>query len=238
MKSLTPSGRGRGPARKRREGEGAGPAFALGHPVPRRVGLLGGSFNPAHPGHLHISLEALRRLDLDEVWWLVSPQNPLKATRGMGSFAGRLAAAAALARHPRIRVLDLEARLGTRFTVDTLRALERRFPRTRFVWLMGADILIQLRRWKRWPEIFGRTPVAVFARPTYCHRALAEIAPLRFRRHRLPPGAARGIAGMKPPVWTFLPVRLDPRSATEIRAHAPRRRGNGKRAKTEPKTER
>ncbi|HZT52119.1 MAG TPA: nicotinate-nucleotide adenylyltransferase, partial [Stellaceae bacterium] len=192
--------------------------------MPRRVGLLGGSFNPAHAGHLHVSLEALKRLDLDEVWWLVSPQNPLKAARGMASFARRLEGAAALARHPRIHVVDLEARLGTRFTVDTLAALERRFPRTRFVWLMGADILIQLRHWKRWAGIFGRTPVAVFARPAYCLRALAEIAPLRFRRHRVPPGAARGLAGMKPPAWTFLPVRLDPSSATDIRARAPRRR--------------
>jgi nicotinate-nucleotide adenylyltransferase len=236
MKSLAPSGRGRGTARKRREGEGARSAFALRHPVPRRVGLLGGSFNPAHPGHLHLSLEALKRLDLDEVWWLVSPQNPLKPARGMASFAQRLASAAAQARHPRIRVLDLEARLGTRYTVDTLEALERRFPRTRFVWLMGADILIQLRHWRRWASIFGRTPVAVFARPTYCQRALAEIAPLRFRRHRLPPGAARGIAGMKPPVWTFLPMRLDPSSASEIRAQAPRRRAGGKGPQTGPKT--
>ena len=200
--------------------------------MPQRVGLLGGSFNPAHPGHLHVSLEALKRLDLDEVWWLVSPQNPLKAVRGMASFARRLEAAAALAHHPRIRVLDLEARLGTRFTVDTLVALERRFPRTRFVWLMGADILIQLRRWKRWTEIFGRVPVAVFARPTYCHKALAEIAPLRFRRHRVPPETARAIAGMAPPVWTFLPVRLDASSATEIRAHTPRRRVRGKGSET------
>jgi len=230
-KVLAPTGRGRAPARKRRKGAGAG--LGLGHPVPRRVGLLGGSFNPAHPGHLHVSLEALKRLDLDEVWWLVSPQNPLKTARGMASFAQRLEGAAQLARHPRIRVLDLEGRLGTRYTVDTLAKLERRFPHTRFVWLMGADILIQLRRWKRWPEIFGRTAVAVFARPTYCLKALAEIAPLRFRRHRVPPEAARRLAGMKPPAWTFLPVRLDANSATELRARAPRRRAAGKGSKTE-----
>ncbi|HUZ73504.1 MAG TPA: nicotinate-nucleotide adenylyltransferase [Stellaceae bacterium] len=190
--------------------------------------MLGGSFNPAHPGHRHISLEALKRLDLDAVWWLVSPQNPLKARRGMASFARRMASAAALARDPRVAVLDLEARLGTHYTVDTLRALRRRFPRVHFVWLMGADILVELRHWRDWAEIFRRTPVAVFARPTYCHRALAEIAAHRFRRHRIKPGAARRLAEMAAPAWTFLPVRLDPRSATEIRSLAAPRRRAGK----------
>jgi nicotinate-nucleotide adenylyltransferase len=185
--------------------------------VPRRIGLLGGSFNPAHAGHRHVSLEALKRLDLDAVWWLVSPQNPLKGKRGMASFARRMAAAAALARHPRIAVLDLEARLGTRYTVDTLAALRRRFPHVQFVWLMGADILSQLQRWKRWPEMFDRVPVAVFARPSYCQRALAAAAVQRFRHARVAPGAARRLAAMAPPAWTFLPVRLDPSSATAIR---------------------
>ena len=194
--------------------------------MPRRIGLLGGSFNPAHDGHRHISLEALKRLDLDEVWWLVSPQNPLKARRGMASFERRLAAAAAVARHPRIAVVDIEARLGTRYTVDTLAALAKRLPHVHFVWLMGADILVELRRWKRWPEIFLRTPVAVLARPTYCQRALAEVAAQRFRRYRVAPGQARNLATMPTPAWTFLPVRLDESSATAIRAHAaPRRRG-------------
>jgi nicotinate-nucleotide adenylyltransferase len=189
------------------------------------VGLLGGSFNPAHEGHRHISIEALKRLDLDEVWWLVSPQNPLKARRGMASFARRLAAAAAFACHPRIVVVDLEERLGTRYTVDTLAALQKRLPRVHFVWLMGADILVQMRRWKRWPEIFLRTPVAVLARPTYCQRALAEVAAQRFRRHRVAPENARNLATMPAPAWTFLPVRLDESSATAIRSQAPRRRG-------------
>jgi nicotinate-nucleotide adenylyltransferase len=196
----------------------------VGRLAPRRIGLLGGSFNPAHPGHLHLSREALKRLDLDEVWWLVSPQNPLKAKRGMAAFARRLEAARALARHPRIRVVDLEDRLGTRYTVDTLAALARRFPRTRFVWLMGADILVEITRWKAWPEIFLRVPVAVFARPTYCHKALAGVAAQRFAAARVPPGAARRLAEMKPPAWTFLWMKLDPRSATAIRSPAPRRR--------------
>jgi nicotinate-nucleotide adenylyltransferase len=171
-------------------------------------------------GHLHLSREALKRFDLDEVWWLVSPQNPLKPARGMASFASRLAAARAFVRDPRIRVVDLEARLQTRFTADTLATLGRRFPKTHFVWLMGADILVELRRWRRWPEIFLRVPVVVFARPTYCHRALAEIAALRFARFRVPARAARRIAEMRPPAWTFVWMPLEPSSATQIRARA------------------
>ncbi|HUB95702.1 MAG TPA: nicotinate-nucleotide adenylyltransferase [Stellaceae bacterium] len=193
--------------------------------APRRVGLLGGSFNPAHQGHLHVSLEALARLDLDEVWWLVSPQNPLKAKRGMASFARRTAGAQKLASgHKRIRVLDLEARLGTRFTVDTLAALRRRWPKIRFVWLMGADILAELPRWKRWPELFGRVPVAVFARPIYCAKSLAGKASLRFSRYRAGPRSGRRLASLRPPAWTFLRVRLDPSSGTALRAPRPRKR--------------
>jgi nicotinate-nucleotide adenylyltransferase len=182
---------------------------------------LGGSFNPAHPGHRHVSLEALKRLDLDAVWWLVSPQNPLKSARGMASFARRFKAAAALGRHPRISVLDLEARLGTRYTADTMDALHRLLPRTSFVWLMGADNLSQVRHWGRWTAFFAGTPVAVVARPAYCQRALAGLAAQRFRRHRV--FAPRRLAAMKPPAWAFLPVRLDASSATAIRSRKTRR---------------
>lgn len=183
----------------------------------RRIGLLGGSFNPAHEGHRHISLEALKRLGLDEVWWLVAPQNPLKPVAGMAPFADRLAGAKAFARDPRIRVLDLESQLGTRYSADTIAALQARYPRQRFVWLMGADNLAQIRHWRRWRSIFERLPVAVFARPTYCRRALAELAAKRFARARVAP-TARRLADLKPPVWVFLPVKLDPSSATAIRS--------------------
>lgn len=185
----------------------------------RRIGLVGGSFNPAHGGHLHVSREALRSLDLDEIWWLVSPQNPLKPVRGMAPLAERLASAeAAAAGDRRIKVTDIETRLGTRYTADTLAALKRRFPLTRFVWLMGADNLQQIRHWERWRSIFRAVPIAVFARPTYCSSGLSGMAARRFARRRVPPNAARGLADIAAPAWVFIRSRLDPRSATEIRS--------------------
>ena len=139
----------------------------------KRIGLLGGSFNPAHRGHLNISLTALDSLDPDEAWWLVSPQNPLKPVAGMPRMKERAAAARNLARDPRITVSTIEAQLGTSFTADTLCALHQRFSAMRFVWLMGADNLSQIPRWRHWRGIFENTPVAVFARPSYSFRAIA-----------------------------------------------------------------
>ena len=181
---------------------------------------MGGSFNPAHGGHLHLSLLALEQLDLDEVWWLVSPQNPLKPVAGMAPFSIRLDQARRLADgHRRIVVSDLESRLGrSTYTADTLRTLRRRFPRLRFVWLMGADNLVQLRHWQRWREIFRALPIAVFDRPSYSLRALAGLPARRFARHRVSVSAARRLAEMKPPAWVFFHSRLDPRSATRLRA--------------------
>ncbi len=155
----------------------------------------------------------------------MAPQNPLKPVAGMAPLADRLTAATAMARHPRIKVLDLETPLGTRYTSDTIRALQRVFPRVRFVWLMGADNLAQIRHWQKWPEIFSRVPIAVFDRPTYCFKALAELAAHRFARGRVDPTRARRLADRTPPAWVFLPIRLDPSSATKIRAH---RRPNGR----------
>ncbi|MBI4968496.1 MAG: nicotinate-nucleotide adenylyltransferase [Rhodospirillales bacterium] len=183
----------------------------------RRVGLLGGSFNPAHDGHRHISLLALARLRLDEIWWLVSPQNPLKPVAGMAPFAQRLAGARALARHPRIRVSGLEAELGTRYSVDSLTALSRRFPQTRFVWLMGADILAELPRWRRWTRLFAQAPIACFARPNYSWPALAGQAAIRFARWRVAPAR---LGGARTPAWSFLFVRKHDASASRIRAQA------------------
>jgi nicotinate-nucleotide adenylyltransferase len=193
--------------------------------APRRVGLLGGSFNPAHAGHLDISRTALRKLGLDEVWWLVSPQNPLKSVSGMAPLAERLRSARALAKHPRIRVTSLEDELRTQYTADTLVALRRRFPHTRFVWLMGADNLADISRWERWSQIFRTMPVAVLARPSYSVRALAMKAARRFGKFRLPERSARRLAEHRPPAWVFVSGRLNPLSATAIR----RARVNGRR---------
>ena len=130
-----------------------------------RIGLLGGSFNPAHEGHLYISEVALKRLGLDYVWWLVTPQNPLKGSAGLAPLADRLRQAKKIARHPRIVVMDIEQALGTRYSIDTLKALQRRFPLLRFTWLMGSDNLEIFRHWRRWREIAERVPIAVVQRP-------------------------------------------------------------------------
>lgn len=203
----------------------AAPAVAARHRIHlgarayagQRIGLLGGSFNPAHDGHRYISEEALRRLRLDAVWWLVSPQNPLKPARGMAALADRLASARRVADHPRIRVTDLEARLGTRFTADTLAALTRRYPQARFVWLMGADNLVQLPFWQRWSSIVNTVVIAVFARHPYDGNAMAGRAARRFARCRIPATAASTLADRQPPAWLFLPLRRHPAAATRLR---------------------
>lgn len=200
----------------------------------RRIGLLGGSFNPAHEGHRHISLLALQRLDLDEVWWLVSPQNPLKSARGMAPLEDRLAGARAVAAHPRIRVTDLERRLRTRFTIDTVRALKTRYPAHNFVWLIGADNLAQMPSWKAWDRLFQTVAVAVFARPSYSLKALAGQAASRFSACRLAESQARRLADMCPPAWVFLRIRLHGASATEIRAKTKKQAGNKNRANNKP----
>lgn len=201
-------------ARDRSAGPGGG-EFAGRRRV---VGLLGGSFNPAHDGHRHISLMALKRLGLDEVWWMVSPQNPLKPAAGMAPFAGRLASAQAAGRHPRIKATDIETRLGSSYTAETLARLARRLPRLKFVWLMGADNLQQIDQWKDWPQIFRRVLVAVFARPTYSLKALAGKAACRFARFRMSETAAHKLARARPPRWVFLTGPQSPLSATAIRA--------------------
>ena len=183
-----------------------------------RIGLLGGSFNPAHAGHLHVTEMALKRLRLNQVWWLVSPGNPLKSAAGMAPLGDRVRRARDVARDRRIRVTDIEQRLGTRFTADTLRALCRRYPHARFVWLMGADNLAQISRWQQWPTIFATVPVAVFDRPSYALTAMAGVAARRFAGCRLAAPKARLLAGCKPPAWVFLAGRLHTGSATRIRA--------------------
>ncbi|MBI1178916.1 MAG: nicotinate-nucleotide adenylyltransferase [Alphaproteobacteria bacterium] len=202
---------------------GSGPARSVPNPLSplwrgRRIGLLGGSFNPAHQAHVMISLQAIRHLGLDEVWWLVSPQNPLKPTKGMAPLAERLAGARRVAGTARIRPTDIEAALGTRYTVDTLAALKQRYPQTFFVWLIGADNMVQMPRWKQWECIFRLAPVAILARPTYSLPAMSSTAAKRFGTRRVPVEHARALATMTPPAWTFIHFRHDPTSATAIRA--------------------
>jgi nicotinate-nucleotide adenylyltransferase len=182
-----------------------------------RIGLLGGSFNPPHVGHVHVSAAALKKLRLDYVWWLVSPQNPLKPVRGMASFDKRLEAARKLAgAHPRMIATGIEQELGTRFTIDTLRALKRRFPQARFVWLMGSDNLVQIPRWRRWQRIFSEVPVAVVTRPGSALAARQSQAANRFKSAGLP--ADLRFADAKPPALTVIEVKRNPASGTKLRA--------------------
>jgi nicotinate-nucleotide adenylyltransferase len=180
-----------------------------------RIGLLGGSFNPAHSAHLHISLIALRQLHLDAVWWLVSPQNPLKPTAGMASLEKRLLRAKDVARHPKIFVSAIETALQTQFTIDTVHALQRTLPKARLVWLMGGDSLASFHRWQRWEDVFRSILIAVVARPGFTMRALASPAAVRFRDARVFEAASFDHAS--PPSWIFLQERLDATSATKIR---------------------
>jgi nicotinate-nucleotide adenylyltransferase len=182
-----------------------------------RVGLLGGSFNPAHEGHLAISRQALQRLALDRIWWLVSPQNPLKPVAGMASFAERFAAAQALARHdPRIVCSDLEQRLATRYTVDTLGWL-RRHSQSRLVWLIGADNLLQLPEWHQWERLLALVPIAVFDREPYSHRASVGRVARRYAQRRLEERDAPALAECLPPAWVYLRLRRHQESSTAIR---------------------
>jgi nicotinate-nucleotide adenylyltransferase len=192
------------------------------------IGILGGSFNPAHEGHRHIALAALKRLGLAAVWLMVSPGNPLKPADGMGAFADRLASAAVIAGgHPRIVPTDIEARIGTRYTRQTLSVLRRRFRRARLVWLMGADNQVQIPRWQGWTRIFGMLPVVVFPRPGWTRAALAGRATRRMAGARKPASAARAVPAMAAPAWVFLPGREHPASATMIRAARAAARGDG-----------
>lgn len=184
----------------------------------RRIGLLGGSFNPAHAGHRHVADQALRALRLDQVWLLVSPGNPLKPARGMAPFAERLASARRIADGVRVLATGLEARLGSRYTVRTLALLRQRFPLTRFVLLVGADIPTQFPRWRRWPALLRATPLAVVPRPGETRRALAGQAMHRLARWRRAPGALLAPPKMPHAPWCLIPAREHPASATAIRA--------------------
>ena len=185
-----------------------------------RIGLLGGSFNPAHDGHRHISLEALARLNLDRVWWIVSPGNPLKSHQDLADQQTRLHLAAAVAHHPRIDVTGFEAQLGTPYTAETLAYLTKRLHDVKFVWLMGADNLATLHRWRHWRRILATMPVAVLDRPRWRYRALASRAALSHAACQLPETESRGLAQANAPAWSFLSIPLSNMSSTALRARS------------------
>jgi nicotinate-nucleotide adenylyltransferase len=183
-----------------------------------KVGLFGGSFNPGHDGHAHVAETALRRLDLDRVIWLVSPQNPLKDRRQTAPLEARMASARTVARPPHMVVSDFETRVGTSWTVDTLRVLKRRHPGVRFVWLMGSDNLETFHRWRGWTDIMRMMPVAVVSRPGSLLESRSAPAARRFAGQRVSSSEARMLPLMAAPAWTYLTAPLNPSSSTALRA--------------------
>ena len=186
-----------------------------------RIGLLGGSFNPAHRGHRRISLAAHRALGLDEVWWLVSPGNPLKPAKGMAPYEARIASARAMARRAPIRVSDFEIHAGTRYTVDTVAAIQRRYPQHEFVWLMGEDTLPDFHKWKNWRKLAASVPIAVLSRPGYDDDARAARAMGWLRGFVHPAATAKSWTDWSVPAITFLRLPPDPTSATSLRVSDP-----------------
>nr|WP_269812785.1 nicotinate-nucleotide adenylyltransferase [Pontibaca salina] len=181
------------------------------------IGLLGGSFDPAHKGHAHITREALKRFGLDRVWWLVSPGNPLKE-HGPAPLAERIERACAVMRHPHVDVTDIETRLGTRVTARTLAALRTRYRGVRFVWLMGADNLAQIHRWQDWRWIMDHVPVGVLARPGQQISACMSPAARIYRPYRIPGSQSQALAQAEAPAWCFVNVPMVDISSSEIRA--------------------
>lgn len=181
------------------------------------IGLLGGSFDPAHDGHVHITRAALRRFGLDAVWWLVTPGNPLK-DHGPAPLEVRITRAQRVMTHPRVTITGVEALLGTRYTAETIAALQRRYPHARFTWLMGADNLAQFHLWQDWREIMARVPVGVLARPG--DRLSARLSPTAriMRAARLPARDARLLPHCTAPTWCFVNIAMSDLSSTELRA--------------------
>jgi nicotinate-nucleotide adenylyltransferase len=182
-----------------------------------RIGLLGGSFNPAHAAHVEISLTALKRLGLDQVWWVVTPGNPLKRSSKLLGLSERVEAARKIANHPRIAVTGFPGEKGPPYTVALLTELKRRHPAVSFVWLMGADNLAEFHRWRSWQRIFETAPIAVLDRPGFRLKARASQAATRFQEFHVDESDAQGLARMTPPAWTIITHRLSPLSSTEIR---------------------
>jgi nicotinate-nucleotide adenylyltransferase len=193
-----------------------------------RIGLYGGSFNPAHAGHRHVSLLALKHLQLDRIWWIVTPGNPLKDTGELASTAERVAEAKRLAAHPRIDVTSFEEAIGARYTVDTLSFLVRRFRTVNFVWIMGADNLASFHRWRGWETIAGLMPIVVVDRPGFTLKATRSRAATRLAPYRVEEDAAPALPAMEPPAWIFLHGPRSALSSTELRRRRRTSLGNGR----------
>ena len=216
-----------GPAPRARIG-GRPKALRLGFTLSRgmKVGLYGGSFNPVHDGHLHVAETAKRRLGLDRVIWLVSPQNPLKGRHETASLEDRIAGVRALVHSRGMVISAAETQLGSVYTVDTVRTLKARFPGVKFVWIMGADSLASFHRWKGWVEIMRETPVAVVSRPWISLKSRFSPAARRFAHARRPSQAAKRLARTTPPAWVFLFGRFNFQSSTALRARRQQRPGS------------
>ena len=182
------------------------------------IGLMGGSFNPAHSGHRLISELAIKRLGLNKVWWLVSPQNPLKPSAGMANIKERVQNAVKISRNPKIKVMTVESFLDTQYTADLLKILSKRFSSTRFIWIMGADNLLQFSEWKNWEEITSLVRIAIFDRPNFSLKSLAADMPRRFSGNRLREREGLLLKYRKPPAWIFFHSNLSHISATKIRS--------------------
>lgn len=188
------------------------------HGAHQRIGLFGGSFNPAHEGHRQVALYALKRLNLDWIWWLVSPQNPLKNKSETADYVNRMAATRKLARHPRFVVTDIEQQMHSRYTAQTISTL-RKLSRAKFVWIMGADSFATFHHWHDWTKIVQSVPFAVLARPGYSVKALDSRAAIRFHDKRINNAQPRALASKPAPRWTFISMPLRKESSTAIRAY-------------------
>lgn len=186
-------------------------------PDHKKIGLLGGSFNPAHEGHREISMAALDHLNLDEIWWLVSPGNPLKSDENLNTFDHRFQSAKNMMNDERIIVSDLEKKLKTRFTVDTITKLKSNYPSHYFVWLMGADNLAQFDKWKDWEKIANTVPIAIFNRPRYSMANNESVAAKALKKYRIDQANIRNLYKLKPPAWSFYEATYNPTSSTELR---------------------